>query len=47
MKAFDKVLQVIQNQPQNGHAVANQKNKISLLIASLEIKEMMSLKCGN
>jgi|LGOV01.1.fsa_nt_gb hypothetical protein len=45
MKAFNKVLQAIQNKPQNGHAIANAQNKVSLAKANKEIKTMMgSLK---
>ena len=41
MKAFNKVLQAIQNTPQNGHAIANQQNKLSLAKANTEIRKMM------
>ena len=46
MTAYDKVLIAIQNKPQNGHAIANQQNKINLKIANLEIENMISSICG-
>jgi len=42
MKVFEKVLNAISNAPVNGHAVANQKNRLSLAKANLEIRDMLS-----
>jgi len=41
MKVFNKVLEHIQGKKENGHAIANQKNKLSLVVANEEIKKMM------
>ncbi len=41
VKAFDKVKEIIKGNPPNGHAISNQKNKISLKIAKEEIKQML------
>jgi len=42
MKVFEKVLNAIENKQINGHAVANQKNRLSLAKANLEIRDMLS-----
>jgi hypothetical protein len=43
VKVFTKVLEKIQNNLLNGHALANIENRKSLVIANKEIEEMM--KC--
>lgn len=43
MKAFDKVLEAIKGKTQNGHALANQKNIVSLTKANAEIMEMIGV----
>jgi hypothetical protein len=41
MSAFFKVLEAIQSKSQNGHAIANTKNKISLAAAKRKIETML------
>ena len=41
MKVFYKVLEAIKGKTQNGHAIANAKNIISLTKADKEIKKMI------
>jgi len=41
MKAFNKVLGIMQNKPLNGHALANLANIESLTRANKEIQKMM------
>jgi hypothetical protein len=44
MSVYYKVLCAIQNRPQNGHAIANQQNKLSLAKARRELEKMMRKK---
>jgi hypothetical protein len=41
VKVFEKVLNAIQNKTQNGHAIANAQNKVSLAAAKREIETML------
>lgn len=41
MKVFEKVLSTIKGHHPNGHAIANQKNRLSLVVAKKEIKKMI------
>lgn len=43
MSAFIKVLEKIQGKKENGHAIANQKNKLSLAKANAEIMAMFGV----
>jgi hypothetical protein len=40
VRVFDKVLEKIVGKPENGHAIANAKNKIALAQAHKEISDM-------
>ena len=40
MSAYNKVLNAIQGKPENGHAIANQKNEVSLRKANSDIGDM-------
>lgn len=41
MRVYFKVLEAIQNKPQNGHAIANAQNKLSLAKANEDFKKML------
>lgn len=42
MKVFQKVLIAMQGRPQNGHALANAKNKITLAQAKKDIEKKLT-----
>lgn len=44
MSVYEKVLNAIENKHVNGHALINQKNKLSLASAQKEIREMLCKK---
>jgi len=41
MRVYLRVLGLIQGTPQNGHAIANQENTLSLAIAKKEIDKIL------
>lgn len=41
MSAYTKVLEAIRGKRENGHAIANAKNRISLASAKRDIEKMM------
>jgi len=42
MKVYSKVLNIIKNSPQYGHALANIRNRENLIIAKAEIERLLT-----